>query len=171
MPLPEVNAQGFLDPAPQPYLGSLDDLHQRFVVESPNHNEERRKVFAALRLHLELLSDIGGSAKVWVDGGFITHKAAAPNDVDVVYLCRDEQHMGQMLRSNRIWGLLTLQQVIFGSPVAGGLPRLQPVGGLVDAFLALPASYMYWAGLWSSVKGPDGRRAPGVRKGFVEVTL
>lgn len=171
MTLPVPNSQGFLDPSPDPYVGTLADLHQRFVVESPNHNEIRRRVFTALELHLRLLSDIGGPAKVWVNGGFITYKAAPPHDVDLVYLCRDEGHMGQMLRSEGIFNLLTLQNVVIGSPVAGGLPRVQPVGGLVDAFLAVPASYLYWAGLWSRLKGPDGRPVPGTRKGFVEVSL
>ena len=79
--------------------------------------------------------------------------------------------MGDMLRSDRIYPLLTLGQLIIGSPVAGGLQRLQPVGGLVDAFLALPQSQMYWAALWSRLKGPDGRPEPGTRKGFVEVSV
>jgi hypothetical protein len=137
MALPKPNNHGFLDPSSDPYAGTLADLHQRFVVESPNHNELRQRVFTALELHLSLLSDIGGPAKVWVNGGFITFKAAPPHDVDLVYLCRDESHMGHMLRSDGIYELLTLQNVIVGSPAAGGLAKVQPVGGLVDAFLAV----------------------------------
>jgi hypothetical protein len=171
MPIPAPNAQGFLDPGTDPYLGTLAELHERFVVRSPHHQDARATIFRALELHLELLVEVGGPAKVWIDGGFVTYKPTAPRDVDLVYLCRDGAHMGAILRSDRIVELLTLQHVIFGAPFAAGAKRLQPVGGLVDAFLALPAAQMYWAAQWSMIKGPDGKRVPGTRKGFVEVSL
>ncbi|MGU3652516.1 DUF6932 family protein [Mycolicibacterium sp. A43C] len=171
MPIPRPNTQGFLDPSALPYKGTLDELHQRFVAESPTHNDERARIFSALVVHLELLEDVGGPASVWVDGGFITYKEAAPHDVDLVYLCRDEHHMGTMLRSPDVFTLLTMADVIIGFPVEVGLQRLQPVGGLVDAFLTIPEGQMYWAAQWAKIKGPDGNRVPGTRKGFVEVSL
>jgi hypothetical protein len=171
MPIPSPNAQGFLDPSPDPYPGTLAELHERFVVQSPAHQDVRARVFRALELHLELLLEVGGPAKVWIDGGFVTYKAAPPKDVDLVYLCRDDKHMGDMLRANGIIELLTLQDVIFAFPFAGAARRVQPVGGLVDAFLATPPDQMFWASWWSKLKGPDGKPVPGTRKGFVEVSL
>jgi hypothetical protein len=171
MPIPRPNSRGFLDPSTLPYKGTLEELHERFVVESPSHQEERALIFRALLLHLELLVAVGGPGAVWVDGGFITYKDVAPHDIDLVYLCRDESHMGMMLRSPEIYSLLTIADVIMDFPVAGGLRRLQPVGGLVDAFLTLPEGQMYWAAQWAKIKGPDGNRVPGTRKGFVEVSL
>ena len=108
---------------------------------------------------------------MWIDGGFVTYKPTPPKDVDLVYLCRDVSHMAVMLLSDSIAELITLGDVIFGFPFAAGVKRLQPVGGLVDAFLALPSAQMYWATQWSMIKGPDGKRVPGTRKGFVEVSL
>jgi hypothetical protein len=171
MPIPTPNTRGFLDPSTDPYTATLPELHERFVLQSPSHQPARQRVFKALELHLELLAEVGGPAKVWIDGGFVTHKTDAPKDVDLVYLCRDPGHMGAMLRSDQIITLLTLGDVIFGFPFAAGAKRLQPVGGLVDAFLALPAAQMYWASQWAMIKGPDGKRVPGTRKGFVEVSL
>jgi hypothetical protein len=171
MPIPKPNARGFLDPSTDPYPATLSELHERFVDESPDHKPARQRIFKALELHLELLREVGGPAKVWIDGGFITYKANAPKDVDLVYLCHDAAHMGAMLRAEPITSLLTLGDVIFGFPFAAGAKRLQPVGGLVDAFLALPAGQMYWASQWAKIKGPDGKRVPGTRKGFVEVSL
>ncbi|ORA62163.1 DUF6932 family protein [Mycobacteroides franklinii] len=169
--IPEPNEQGFLDPSTEPYPATLNDLHDRFVAGAPEHKSERQRLFDALELHLNLLAEVGGAGKVWVDGGFITYKTAAPRDVDLVYLCRDEAHMGAMLRNERIHSLLTLKSVVIGKPALGALARMQPVGGLVDAFLTVPEGQMYWAGMWARVKGPDGRPVPGVRKGFVEVTV
>jgi hypothetical protein len=171
MPIPTPNARGFLDPSTDPYVATLTELHERFVVESPDHRDSRARIFTALELHLELLVEVGGPAKVWIDGGFVTYKPAAPNDVDLVYLCRDAAHMGAMLRADRILELLTLQDIVFALPFAAGTKRLQPVGGLVDAFLAVPSDQTYWATQWSMMKGPDGKRVPGTRKGFVEVSL
>jgi hypothetical protein len=171
MAIPSPNTQGFLDPSTDPYTATLAELHERFVAQSPAHQDARARVFKALELHLELLVEAGGPAKVWIDGGFVTYKPTPLNDVDLVYLCRDDPHMGAMLRSDRILQLLTLQDVIFAAPFAAGAKRLQPVGGLVDAFLALPAAQLYWASQWSMIKGPDGKRVPGTRKGFVEVSL
>ncbi|BCO91831.1 DUF6932 family protein [Mycobacterium paraintracellulare] len=171
MPIPKPNSQGYLDPSTDPYPCTLPELHERFVSESPDHKSARQRIFKALELHLELLYEVGGPAKVWIDGGFVTYKADAPKDVDLVYLCRDEAHMGTMLRADRIPTLLTLGDVIFGFPFAAGARRMQPVGGLVDAFLTVPAGQTYWAAQWAMIKGPDGKRVPGTRKGFMEVSL
>src|SRR5262245_24712839 len=128
MPIPRPNTRGFLDPSTDPYPATLPELQERFVSESPSHKPARQRIFRALEVHLELLFEVGGPAKVWIDGGFVTYKNDAPKDVDLVYLCRDQAHMGAMLRSDRLVTLLTLGDVIFGFPFAAGAKRLQPVG-------------------------------------------
>ncbi|MDT0309674.1 hypothetical protein RM780_22335 [Streptomyces sp. DSM 44917] len=69
--------------------------------------------------------------------------------------------------------LITLQGVSAQHPpwVAH---RAQPMGGLIDAFLASadsPDELAYWHEMWSSVKGPDGKIIEDARKGYLEVSL
>ena len=62
------------------------------------------------------------------------------------------------IKKGTAFQLLTMQRVLFEHPAPGGrLQRLQPVGGLVDAFLADPrdeASTQGWFDIWSSSRAP-----------------
>jgi hypothetical protein len=152
-------------------MTTLAEVADRFVAGSPNEYD-RGLIFRALELHLELMADrIGRPATVWIDGGFVTHKPEVPNDVDLVYLCRDEAHLSAILAADGIMQLITVQNVIIEIPVMCAVRRMQPVGGKVDAFLATPRVSPFWDRVWSSVKGPDGKTVLGAVKGYLEVTL
>lgn len=168
MGIPALDAEGLLPQGRHP--ATLNEVYERFVEDAPNRSR-RELVFAALRVELQLLVQFGGPSTVWLDGGFVTHKAAAPHDADIVYLCRDDQHMLDMLATDGIYEVLTLQGVAAWKPVSVAIRRLQPVGGLVDTFLARPARFGYWHALWESVKGADGTVVPGRTKGYLEVIL
>lgn len=163
MNLPQLTAQGRL-PAGR-YRVTLDELRTRFVDEAPEPLE-RDLVYRALELHLSRLVDLAGPSTVWVDGGFVTHKTDAPKDVDVVYWCRDSAHLRGVILAEGVLQLLTLQGVAVSAPLASVARRIQPMGGLVDVFLATPARRDYWHAMWSSVKDE-----PGEVKGYVEVEL
>jgi hypothetical protein len=76
-----------------------------------------------------------------------------------------------LLRTDGIYQLLTLQTVFAEKPMMVSIAELRPVGGLVDAHLASPARRVFWATRLSMITRPDGSTVPGIRKGFVEVTL
>jgi hypothetical protein len=164
--LPELDHQGRL-PVGR-HVATLDEVRDVFVSAAPNAHI-RESIYGAMRLHLNRLVEIGGPAKVWINGGFVTHKAEAPADVDLVYLCADDEHLLRMLNADGVFELLTLQGVAIHKPIATGIRRLQPVGGLVDAFLARPSSYSYWDGLWSLVRTTES--VPRELKGYVEVRV
>jgi uncharacterized protein DUF6932 len=168
VPLPELDSQGRL-PVGR-HAASLDDVRDLFVTATPNV-PARERIFRALDLHLERLVEIGGHATVWINGGFVTHKPDVPADVDLVYLCSDDDHMSRMLNAEGVFQLLTLQGVAVHKPIATGIRRLQPVTGLVDAFLARPSSYSYWDGLWSVANANTGTTARFTTKGYLEVEV
>ena len=112
---------------------------------------------------------MGAGTKAWIDGGFITHKTwAAPHDADVALVFQPSVAFNE----EPVVPLLTLRNV---SAAELRLPatRLQPMGGLVDAFLVpdQPAHTAIWHETWSSVKDANGAILPGKRKGYVEVIL
>lgn len=161
--LPKLTADGWLPPGR--HQADLEEVRERFVAAAPCR-QHRELVFEGLLLHLKLLERIGGPGRVWVNGGFVTHKNAPPADADLVYLCRDWQHLEAMLDHDGIYQLLTLQGVLASAPTMVSIRRIQPVGGLVDAFLAPPEAEEYWHGLWSRVKN-----VPDAVKGYVEVVI
>lgn len=163
MTLPAMTPEGRLPPGI--HRATLDEVHKRFVEDAPAR-AHRDMVFRAMEIHLSRLVGIAGHGRVWIDGGFVTHKSAAPNDVDLVFFCRDAAHLGEVLAHPLVPELLTLQGVLFEQPFTAFTRRIQPVAGLVDAFLASPRTEVYWRAQWSQVK-----EAPGLTKGFVEVML
>lgn len=93
--------------------------------------------------------------------------------MDIAYVPSDIDRANAALKDTDAWGLLTIQDVVYGHPEPGGhLQRLQPMGGMIDAFIVDPRSpkkLATWHNIWSSVKGPDGRIIPGMVKGYAEV--
>lgn len=169
MALPAIGPDGLLPPGR--HRATWDEVWSTFVEVAP-FRPERQRVFDALRMEVAGLVEAGGPSAVWVDGGFVTHKRwAAPLDVDVVYLCSDEAHILRVLNHPRGFSLLTLQDVLTWRPVTTTVPRLQPMGGLVDAFLATPGRFDYWHGMWSAVKDEHGEITEGAVKGYVEVIV
>lgn len=148
------------------HSATLDELHGTFVSSAPN-TIERQRLFDALKAWVGAMKQLGVSGVLWIDGGFVTHKPTAPNDVDVVL--RIEQSKLDQLSEDDYAIFLSL---LTSSPEDGA--TIKPIGGLVDAFYS-PWSKLhrtrYWHELWSRVKGPDDEEVPGVKKGFVEVKI
>lgn len=165
MPLPPMTADGYLPAAAGPYFATIDEVRGIFVDAAPNQ-ARRERVFRALGIWMELVGELYGSGRVWIDGGFVTHKADAPDDVDVAFLPDDRERATTAIASAHGLGLLTMQNLMCD---IGSVIRLQPVGGLVDAFLVdaeddLDVENAAW--LFSQVKGVKH-----ARKGFVEVVI
>lgn len=95
-----------------------------------------------------------------------------PGDVDVVVLPSDPTVLERLdaKEFETLATLLTLQDVIVGSPWPMGLGRLQPMASALDSFIARPEDEIYWHDLWSSVKR-NGAHVPGERKGYAEVRI
>lgn len=166
---------GLLPPSGTPHTATMTEVEAAFVTHAP-HSGTREDLFSCLCTWTNLAAKVFGSGRVWVDGGFVTHKQSPPHDVDIVFLPDEPELAIDALRNDdRAFTLLTLQDVFFMHPLNGGtLKRLQPVSGMVDAFLADPRDHAQmdvWHELWSSVKGPDGYIIDGQRKGYVEVRI
>lgn len=159
-----------------PHPATLKEVSDHFVDAAP-HREVRAELFSALELYAGLVWSILPSARLWVDGGFASHKTwAAPGDIDVVIVASlNEASVLTSGELERLTALLTLQDVSAASPELTA-DRIQPMGGLIDGFIIVDdgaeagrASMEYWFDLWSRVKGPNGPMDPSCRKGFVEV--
>ncbi|MEQ0561623.1 hypothetical protein ABJI51_21270 [Amycolatopsis sp. NEAU-NG30] len=152
-----------------------EDVERVFVKNAP-FATERAVIFDALRLHFQLMTSLfpdGG--ELWINGGFTTHKTwAAPKDADLAYLVPCEAING--LRQEQlvtVASLLTLQGVSAVQPHWRFVDRVQPMGGLIDAFFVpsdVPSAVETWDNTWSMVTGPDRKIIPGKRKGYLEVT-
>lgn len=169
MVVPDWNADGLLPPGV--HRATVEEIYERFVLDAPNR-EHRELLYAAFHLHFRLVRRLVASGKLWVDGGFSTQKGAEPHDVDVVILPDDWTALEGLEERDQqdFMGLLTHQDVIVGSvDPPEWWPRIQPVGGALDAFICVPGQESMWLQTWSSVKGDDGEIIPGAVKGFVEV--
>lgn len=171
MSLPDLTADGRLPPGR--HVAALDEVEAIFVDRAPCRLH-RALIWRAALLHMNMMCARVGACSAWIDGGFVTQKAEEPHDIDIVYVAPTAaiEHAA----STDFAGLLhlvTLKDLIIGEPSAGWLDRLQPVGGLVDAFLVpeVPERLDYWDQTWSRVKGPDGLLVADAEKGYVEVRL
>jgi hypothetical protein len=147
----------------------LADVEQRFVTEAP-FAKERATVMTALRLYADRVWGLIPSARLWVNGGFVTHKRwAAPKDADVAVIVETAE-LGRA-SSRPAQSLWTLQGVTVQEPHIDLAKRIQPFGGLIDGFLApaLPATMSLWDSTWSSVTDESKNRVEGKVKGYVEV--
>lgn len=165
--LPALTQEGRL-PAGA-HAATLADVEE-FVTKAP-HRAVRELIFSALQIHLQLLQAVVPHGRLWLDGGFVTHKPEAPKDADLTIVLTtaavaaltpaDHDQLGQ---------LITLQNV--ASNVFNG-PRIQPMGGLIDSFLVVEsnvAGMAFWSAFWSAVKDAAGNTVGGATKGFLEVT-
>jgi len=152
----------------EPYEASLVDLFGAFVENAP-FQEARQEIFSALRFYAQLVWRRFPHARLWINGGFTTHKQwAAPNDADVVVLVPEDEFDVEDLSD--IAPFLTLQNVNVERP-AFTANRVQPMGGLIDGFVVPDnaANQFIWGDTWSRLKGPNGELVPDARKGYVEV--
>jgi len=172
-------ATGQLPPGRHPATWS--ELERTFVTSAP-HPVERAKTYRALVAWASACRELLPSAKFWIDGGFVTHKATAPFDVDVVAVVplAELKHVSDRIDAEavayasappgaplpkcptqvRFWGLWTLQGVTVNQPGAV-VPRVQPYGGHIDAFFIVEenaAAKATWDGYWSMsvAHGPKG---------------
>ena len=165
MPLPQWNDRGVLPDGI--HRATMAEVYERFVEDAPNR-ADREVLFHVLQGYLGTLELVVPHGRAWIDGGFAMRKATVPNDVDLVFFPADwEAIRGHPEDGAKILSLLTLQGVFIDSP-ASMIPRLQPFGGRIDAFLCFPGQEETWEATWSNVKR-DGKLVSDESKGFVEV--
>ncbi len=144
------------------HRATLDEIADVFVKRAPFAGE-RDRLWSTFLTYLDGVWAHLPSARLWIDGGFVTHKVwAAPHDVDVCLVVRSSEI--DAVPDAVLDGMLTK----FSS--SGG--RIQPMAGAVDAFVAMRGSaedQQYFRNQWSRVKGPDQSEVPGTEKGYVEV--
>ncbi|RBY87084.1 hypothetical protein DQ244_17245 [Blastococcus sp. TBT05-19] len=134
-----------------------------FVDQAP-HTEHRRSLYRALQGWLNSMRTLlptGGTA--WLNGGFVTHKTSPPKDVDVVLMVHDADVMG----------LTPTDEILVRSQLTDRSAGTQPMGGLVDAFIAQHGNAreeLIWDTTWSAVKDDTGLIVPGAAKGYLEVS-
>ena len=167
MPLPAWSAAGLL-PAGA-HQATLPDLYERLVLDAPCR-EHRETLYAALTVHLRLTQRIIPAGRAWINGSFCTSSEAPPNDVDVVIHPADWTTIERLPEQakSRLYALLTLRDVAVAEP-AIWLSRLQPVGGVIDAFLCWPGHEDTWHDQWSTVTDVRGTVVEGKTKGYAEV--
>src|SRR4051812_43816270 len=76
--LPDLTADGRL-PVGR-HETTLEELLERFVETAPNP-ERRLLLYRALVLYVDFVRVVFPGARLWIDGGFVTHKPEAPEDI------------------------------------------------------------------------------------------
>lgn len=149
MPLPSWLPSNFLPPGRHP--ADLADIYERLVFDAP-HQNEREILFSALNSYLGVVSKVIPAGRAWVGGEFIARTDNVPGGLDVVLIPEDWGMLKRLQGPAReaLYGLLTLRGVIIGQPVMY-LNQVQPVGGLLDGFLAFPSDEETWEAAWSSL--------------------
>lgn len=167
MTLPAWTAEGLLPPGS--HAAGLPDVYERCVLDAPNR-DCRELLYSALDVHLRLIQTVIPCGVAWIDGSFCRCRREPPDDVDVVIKPADWAALrgATGAAKAKLYALLTLQGAYAIEP-AVDIPRLQPVGGAVDAFLCHPGQDDYWRAQWSAVLDAGRNVVSGKVKGFVEV--
>ncbi|WP_108719513.1 hypothetical protein [Miniimonas sp. S16] len=141
------------------HRASMAEVEEVFVVGAP-FEAERRILWDAFKAYRSVALAHYPSARFWVNGGFVTHKTwAAPHDIDVCVVVPGAEVLAVGQAGEHLW-------------TTPGPPRIQPMAGLVDGFLAVAEmldDLNYWRSMWTSVTDSDGTADPGRRKGYLEV--
>ncbi|MFG1925647.1 DUF6932 family protein [Cryptosporangium sp. NPDC048952] len=168
MDLPLWTSDGLLPPGP--HAADLSAIYERLVLDAP-FRERRELLYAALAVHLRLMRELIPEGRAWIGGGFCVRKDQPPADVDVVILPAEWDDLRKIDIRGRmqLHALLTLQDVAVRTPPIW-FGRLQPVGGVLDAFICSPDREEYWHGAWSRVTDARGEVIDGLAKGYAEVT-
>lgn len=137
------------------------EVYDLFVTQAP-YAPRRKVIWDAFEAWVPLIRPLLPTARLWIDGGFVTHKGwAAPKDVDVCILVHPSEYA--LADSAALAPLLTEKR--------SGVPRVQPMNGLVDSHIGHQGADAYfWADTWSTVLDAQRNVVDGERKGFVEVT-
>lgn len=142
------------------YVATLDEVAKVFVSGAPN-SEIREGLFQALIAWIDSVHAVVETDRIWVDGGFLTHKQEPPSDIDVVAFVKP--------------ALLTEKADAELNPLRTHKhngQRIQPMGGRIDGFVEPAGSEqkVYWVKEWTQVRHPVTRETwIGKAKGFVEV--
>lgn len=187
--LPAIDpATGFLPPGV--HACSLAEFEQAFVVNAPN-STQRAGRFRALEVYVDSLTELFPDSTLWLDGGFVSHKAAEPYDIDVLAKVKPAawaavmRTVGSEMQTFQNWvnagqqgpppktptttqftGLQTHQGVQTGT--GQFVPRIQPFGGRIDSFI-VPSNMA--KALQQFRKDWMTDFATGISKGFVEVKV
>lgn len=155
----------------QPYVATLNEVHQRYVKDAPEP-ARRGVIWRAFQVWHELAQTVAPGSRYWISGSFLTEKAR-PSDLDVI-LVWDEAHLDafhpELSQDARV--LLSHLTVSAVQP-AGTVDKLQPMGGLIDGFYApswIPEHTAVWQQRWSTEYDKTTRQPTGVRMGYLEVT-
>jgi len=171
MAIPTLDQDGRLPPGRHP--ATMSEIAHIFVERAP-HRARRRLIFDAFDVYTRLVAELLPGSYVWVNGGFVTHKADPPKDIDLVIVVNPTS-ASPTLTLNQLLPLLTQTNIDMDDrvgPQPGGrlqTPVLHPMGGLVDAYLVTAgnaAMLTYWDDWWSKVNGN-----PAAVKGYLEVTI
>lgn len=156
---------------------TLAEVRERFVTEAPEATRARRDmIFRGVELHIErvLLAFKDSNVRVWLNGGFVSHKPwGPPGDADIAFLVPAAVY--SRVTSDKALPLWTLAEVT--AKLADGRPvvtsKLHTCLGLTEGYAVNadnPNSVELQRRTWSRVKGPDDEIIDGAVKGFVEVT-
>lgn len=170
MSLPDWTEAGLLPPGC--HHATLPEIYDRFVTDTPPATHDQRElIYAALSLHLRLVQRFIPAGKAWIDGSFATCSELPPRDVDVAIVPADWNRLRCLPMEDRarLYLLITLKDVAAIEPVIV-LPKLPPMGGLVDAYIVQPDQEAVWDEQWSKVLGPNRHVLSDAKKGYVEVT-
>lgn len=140
-------------------------------MEQAPFRPRRELVFRALQLYIDLISPEFSSIRIWIDGGFVTHKTwEQPEDADIVVVVPPSEH-GKVMTPEflPLWTLLNVQP----SQPSVYADKVHPMGGLIDAFIEpdIPQVLGVWDYRWSSVRDEQHNEVPGERKGYLEVSV
>lgn len=156
---------------PGTHKATLDEIYQAFVVDAP-FRPRRELIHQAIVLYSSLVQSAFSSARLWIDGGFVTQKPwAAPEDADIVVVVPMEEYVAKV-NDPRWFPLWTFLNATSSEP-SRWTEKLHPMGGLLDTFLMpdVEDALGIWDLRWSSVNGPNGELVPGAVKGYLEVIL
>ncbi len=142
-------------------------------VDGTSNRDQREALFSALRVFHQGAQATVGVGRLWVGGRIVTNHGGGDCDASVLILPDD---WGRVLdldeaRQAQLYSLLTLQEIVVGSPLYLGLDNIRPVASMLDGFLCYPGHEDRWHDTWATVKGFDGQVIDGIEKGYVEVSL
>ena len=135
-------------------------------------NGHRERLWAGFELWLRECDSRVEPVWLWLGGSFVTAKPY-PGDVDVLaWITVDAPSQGARLSD--LMTILSAARLDEDGEIERRLGRVQPVAGLVDAFLAreTPVKRAEWLVNWGSEweKAPEGM-VPVAEKGIVEVIV
>lgn len=153
--------------APGVHSASLESVREYAVT-----NEHRERLWAGFEVWLRECGARVQPIRLWFGGSFVTAKPE-PGDVDVLaWITVDAPSQGARLSD--LLTILSAARLHEDGEIEHRLGRIQPVAGLVDAFLARETPVkraewlVNWGNEWKST--PEGM-APVAEKGIVEVIV